>query len=89
MQNFRALGLCPQTLVPPAAGSFAPKPSDPHWPPAAGGSAFRPPKQPPPLRISGYAPACILSITNAAAFAIVIKTARTRSRDHGQPARNL
>ena len=26
---------------------------------------------------------------NAAAFAIVIKTARTRSRDHGQPARNL
>ena len=24
----------------------------------------------------------------AAAFAIVIKTARTRSRDHGQPGRN-
>ena len=41
MQNFCALG--------------APPP-DPHWPPAAGGSAPRPPKQPPLLRISGYAP---------------------------------
>ena len=49
MQNFRALG--------------APPPHT-HWPPAAGGSAPRPQKQPPPLRISGYAPAryrCILS----------------------------
>ena len=47
-------------------GAFPPNPSlrqqgasppDPHWPPAVGGSAPRPPKQPPPLRISGYAPA--------------------------------
>ena len=56
-------GLRPQTLVPPAAGGFAPKPPasgswglHPHWPPAAGGSAPRPPKQSPLLRISGYAP---------------------------------
>ena len=41
MQNFRALGA---------------KPLDPHWPPAAGGSAPRPPKHLPPLRISGCAP---------------------------------
>ena len=41
MQNFRALGALPLTPVPPAAG----------------GSAPRPPKQP-PLRISGYAPDC-------------------------------
>ena len=34
MQNFRALGASPP---------------DPHWPPAAGGSAPRPPKQPPPI----------------------------------------
>ena len=66
MQNFRALkaeppdprasggwGLCPQT---PSLRRLGVSPSDPHWPPAAGGSAPRPPKQPPPLRISGYAP---------------------------------
>ena len=40
MQIFRALGLRPQSPVPPAAGGFAP----------------RPPNSPPPLRISGYAP---------------------------------
>ena len=44
--------LRPQTPVPPAAGGFAPKP------PASGGWGLnpRPPKQPPPLQISGYAP---------------------------------
>ena len=41
MQNFRALGAFPPNPQPPAAGGFAP----------------RPPKQPPPqLRISGYEP---------------------------------
>ena len=53
MQNSPALGalqLC-FAIDPRASGV------DPHWPPAAGGSAPRPPKQPPPLRISGYAPA--------------------------------
>ena len=40
MQNLRKLGLRPQTPVPTAAGGFGPKP----------------PKQPPPLQISGYAP---------------------------------
>ena len=67
MQNFRALGapppdprassgwgLCSQT---PSLRRLGALPPDPHWPPAAGGSATRPPKQPPPLRISGYAPA--------------------------------
>ena len=67
MQNFRALGapppdprasggwgLCPQT---PSLRQLGASPPHPHWPPAAGGSAPRPPKQPPPLRISGYAPA--------------------------------
>ena len=66
MQNFRALGappphprasggwgLCPQT---PSLRWLGASPPDPHWPPAAGGSAPTPPKQPPPLRISGYAP---------------------------------
>ena len=66
MQNFRALGappphprasggwgLCPQT---PSLRRVEASPPDPHWPPVAGGSAPRPPKQPPPLRISGYAP---------------------------------
>ena len=66
MQNFRALeapppdprasggwGLCPQT---PSLRRLGASPPDPHWPPAAGGSAPKPPKQPPPLRISGYAP---------------------------------
>ena len=36
MQNFRALGLRPQTPVPPAAGVFAPKP------PASGSWGLRP-----------------------------------------------
>ena len=66
MQTFRALGappadprasggwgFCPQT---PSLRQLGASPPDPHWPPAAGGSAPRPPKQPPPLRISGYAP---------------------------------
>ena len=57
MQNFRALGapppdprasrgwgLCPQTSSLRRLGA---SPPDPHWPPAAGGSATRPPKQPP------------------------------------------
>ena len=56
MQNFQALGalppgprasggwgLCPQTLVPPAAGDSPPNPQ----PPVAGGYAPRPPKHPP------------------------------------------
>ena len=72
MQNFRALGappphprasggwgLCPQT---PSLRQLGASPPDPHWPPAAGGSAPRPPKQPPPLRISGYAPGYFHSI---------------------------
>ena len=71
-QIFERWGLRPLTPVPPTAGGFAPKPpasggwglshwlrQDPHWPLEAGGSAPRPPKQPPPLRISGYAPARI------------------------------
>ena len=41
MLNFRALEASPL---------------DPHWPPAAGGSAPKPKKSPPQLRISGYAP---------------------------------
>ena len=57
MQNFRALGalppdprafggwgLCPQT---PSLRRLGASPQDPHWPPAAGGSAPRPPKQHP------------------------------------------
>ena len=73
MQNFRALeapppdprasggwGLCPQT---PSLRRLGASPPDPHWPPAAGGSAPKPPKQPPPLRISGYAPAINHRIT--------------------------
>ena len=43
MQNFRALG-----ALPPNAQQLGASPPDPHWPPAAGGSAPRPPKQPPP-----------------------------------------
>ena len=66
MQNFQALGaeppdprasggwgLCPQT---PSFRQLGASPPDPHRPPAAGGSAPRPPKQP-PFRISGYEPA--------------------------------
>ena len=57
MQIFRALGapppdprasggwrLCPQT---PSLRRLGASPPDPHWPLAAGGSAPRPPKQPP------------------------------------------
>ena len=57
MQNFRALGspppdsrasggwgLYPQT---PSLRRLGAEPPDPRWPPAAGGSAPRPPKQPP------------------------------------------
>ena len=47
-QIFERWGLRPKTPVPLAAGGFAPKPPDPHWPPAAGGSAPRSSKQPPP-----------------------------------------
>ena len=56
MQKFRALwakppdprasgrwGLCPQT---PSLWRLGALPPDPHWPPATGGSAPRPPKQP-------------------------------------------
>ena len=46
MQNFQALGLRPQTPVPPAAG----------------GSAPRPPKQPPQLRISSDVPAALCTV---------------------------
>ena len=46
-------GLCPQT---PSLLLLGASPPDPHWPPAAGVSAPRPPKTAPPLRISGYAP---------------------------------
>ena len=42
MQIFERWGLHPQTPVPPAPWG---KP-DPHWPPVAGGSDPRPPKQP-------------------------------------------
>ena len=58
MQNFRALGalppdprasggwgLCPQTPSLRQLGASLP---DPHWPPAAGGSAPRPPQTAPP-----------------------------------------
>ena len=56
MQNFRALGATPPD--PRASGGWGLYPQTPsfHWPPAAGGSAPRPPKHPPPLRIFGYAP---------------------------------
>ena len=37
-------GLCPQT---PSLRRLGVSPPDPHWPPAAGGSAPRPSKQPP------------------------------------------
>ena len=41
----RRLGALPQTS---SLWQLGAKPPDPHWPPAAGGSASRPPKQPPP-----------------------------------------
>ena len=53
MQNFRALGSPPPD--PRASGGWGLCPQNPQ-PPGAGGFAPRPPKQPPPLRISGYAP---------------------------------
>ena len=72
MQNFRALGapppdprasggwgLCPQT---PSLRLLEVSPPDPHWPLAAGGIAPRSPKQPPLLRISGYAPDAIYGV---------------------------
>ena len=60
MQNFRALGLRPQTPVPPAAGSFASKLL------SSGGWGLRPqtPKSAPPLRISGYAPASVICLSD-------------------------
>ena len=42
MQNFRVLGASPPDRVPQVAGGFAPRP---------------PNQPPPPMRISGYAPA--------------------------------
>ena len=63
MQNFRAclrrLGAFPLNLQ-----RLGASPPDPHWPPAAGGSAPRPPKQP-PLRISGYAPVHVRYLVSA------------------------
>ena len=80
MQNFRALGapppdprasggwgLCPQT---PSVRQRGASPPDPHWHPAAGGSAPRPPKQPPPLRISGYAPGCNETVITMATIGV-------------------
>ena len=49
---FKRWGLGPQTPVTPAAGGFAP----------------RPPKQPPQLRISGYAPATLCAVYNRMGF---------------------
>ena len=49
---FGGWGLCPQ---PPSFWRPGALPPDPRWPPAAVGSAPRPPKQLPPLRIFGYA----------------------------------
>ena len=59
MQNFRALGAPapdPRTtggwglyLKTPSLRQLGSSPPDPHWPPAAGGSAPRQPKQPPPI----------------------------------------
>ena len=46
-------GLCTQI---PSLRRLGASPPDPHWPPAAGGSAPRPPTHSPPLQISGYAP---------------------------------
>ena len=37
-------GLCPQT---PSLRQLGASPPNPHWPPATGGGALRPPKQPP------------------------------------------
>ena len=45
MQNFRALGAPP--LRPPCLRQLRALPPDPRWPPAAGGSAPRPPQQAP------------------------------------------
>ena len=49
---FKRWGLRPQTPVPPAAGGFAP----------------RPPKQPPQLRISSYVPATFCTVYNHMGF---------------------
>ena len=60
---FERWGLRPQTLwqlgtfpVTPSLRQLGASPPDPHWPPAAGGSAPRPSKKTTPLRFSGYAP---------------------------------
>ena len=45
MQNFLALRAPPQA---PSLRQLRASPPDPHWPPAAGGSTPRPPKQPLP-----------------------------------------
>ena len=54
MPNFRALGARPPHHRAPGGWGFTPKPL------ASGGWGLRPqtPKTAPPLRISGYAPAC-------------------------------
>ena len=56
MQNFRALGALLSDLR--ASGGWRLSPQSL----AAGGLAPRPPKQPPPLRISSYVPECDISI---------------------------
>ena len=58
---FKRWGLRPQTPVPPASGALPP---DPQKPLAAGGSAPRPPKQPPQLRISGYVLPTLCTVYN-------------------------
>ena len=51
-QNFQALGVSPPS--PRASGGWQASPQDLQWSLVAGGSAPTPPKQPLPLRISGY-----------------------------------
>ena len=51
---FERWGLRPQTQGLRRLGALSPNPQ----PPAAGGFAPRPTKQPSPLQISGYAPVC-------------------------------
>ena len=58
---FKRWELRPQTPVPPAAGALPP---DPQKPLAAGGSAPRPPKQPPQLQISGYVLSTLCTVYN-------------------------
>ena len=56
---FERWGLRPQT---PSLRRLGAPPPDPHWPPAAGGEAPIRQNSPPPLRISGYAPAWRVNI---------------------------